>query len=124
MRDRLSVLGLLRLGMASVMALGLVLQLVVLPAGAFAGPVDPLWALGGICHAPGESGGGPQPLSDHDHQHCPLCQCGTVAFLVPESAPLLRQGVAVLLRRAPPVLSAPRGALWLAYASRAPPVPV
>ena len=50
MRDRAPAKHLPRLGVAIAMVVGLLLQLVLLPAGAFAEPVDPLWALGGICH--------------------------------------------------------------------------
>jgi hypothetical protein len=112
-----------RLGIASTMVLGLLLQIVLLPAGAFAEPTDPLWTLGEICHgAPDDNGGAPQPATEHDHAHCPLCQSGTVAFLVPEHAPLLRVVAVTLIRQAQAVLPAPRGMLRLAYASRAPPV--
>jgi hypothetical protein len=123
MRNRAPTQGWLRLGIASAMVLGLVLQLVLLPAGAFAEPTDPLWALGGICHGvPDDDGGTPQPVCGHDHADCALCQSGTVAFLVPEHAPLLGVLAITLSRQPQAVLPAPRGMLRLAYASRAPPV--
>jgi hypothetical protein len=124
MRNQAPLQGWLRIGTASLMVLGLLLQLVLLPAGAIAQPTDPLWALGGICHgAPDDHGGGPQPATEHDHAHCPLCQSGTVAFLVPEYAPLLRILAVTLIQQPQVVLPAPSGMLRLAYASRAPPVP-
>jgi hypothetical protein len=122
MRNRAPARSLLRLGMAVAMVAGLLLQLVLLPAGAFAEPVDPLWALGAICHGvPDDGGGAPKPGTDHDHQHCPLCQSGVVAFLVPEQAPILREVRVSLIRLAPPAIPAPDGMMRLAYASRAPP---
>ncbi|HEY2132139.1 MAG TPA: DUF2946 family protein [Acetobacteraceae bacterium] len=112
-----------RLAVAIAMVVGLLLlQLVLLPAGAFAEPVDPLWALGGICHGvPDDDGDAPQPATSHDHQHCPLCQSGMVAFLVPEQTPILREVRVSLFRWPQPTVPAPRGMLRLAYASRAPP---
>jgi Protein of unknown function (DUF2946) len=121
MRNRAPVQGWLRLGTASAMVLGLLLQLVLLSGGAVAEPTDPLRALGGICHAV-DDGGAPQPATGHDHAHCPLCQSGTVAFLVPELSPLLRVFAVTLIRQAQAVSPAPGGMLRLAYASRAPPV--
>jgi hypothetical protein len=122
MEDRTSAKHLPRLGVAIAMVVGLLLQLVLLPAGAFAEPVDPLWTLGGICRGGQDDGGGtPQPATGHDHQHCPLCQSGMVAFLVPEQAPMLREVRVSLIRRPQPIVPAPRGMLRLAYASRAPP---
>ncbi|MCW3473632.1 DUF2946 family protein [Limobrevibacterium gyesilva] len=113
----------LRLPIAMVVALGLLLQVTVPQASAFAGPVDPLFALGSICHAGGdEPDGAPQPATKHQHEHCALCQLGAVVFLPPEPGSALWQpfvAVASVMRLPAPV---PTGTIRLAYASRAPPL--
>jgi hypothetical protein len=111
-----------RLWLSALMVGGLLLQLFLLPAGSVAEPTDPLWALGSICHALGGDGGPHHPPAQgQDRAHCPLCQSGTVAFLVPEQPPLLRVAAIHLVRHVQAAMPSWRGPHRPAYASRAPP---
>ncbi len=82
-------------------------------------------ALDGICHAPtGDDGNrAPQPLSGHACCHCLACQAGAAAFAPPAPAaqPAAPSWV-MAAALAPPSDHARRGASYLAYASRAPPL--
>jgi len=117
MRTPAPRLRMLTLPVAIVAALALLLQ-VALPPGAFSAPPG----LGSICHAAQHDGGtAPPQLPNHNHEHCLLCQVGTVAFLLPAPAP--PPPIPIAAASPAPSLPAdgPRAAPRLAYASRAPP---
>ena len=113
----------LRLPIAIAVALGLLAQLLLPPAPAFANPLDTLLALGSICHAgPTDTDHGTPKAPAHDHaQCCVLCQAAPVLFVPPDIpagpiAPSVLGLTHIALTPAPLA-----GATHLAYASRAPP---
>ena len=111
----------LNLSVAIVAALALLLQ-VGLPSGAFSAPPNAPLALGSFCHAAqNDSDPTPQPFPGHDHEHCLLCQVGTISFLLPPSPPRLPTPAVVAAPATPLPADSLRGAVHPAYASRAPP---
>jgi len=97
-------------------AVALLLQLAMAP-GVFAAPPDGLLA---ICHA-ATGDRAPPALPGHDHEHCLLCQAGTISLLEPPATPWLPVPGATTMSAVRVAHDLVRGAGRLAYASRAPP---